>query len=69
MKKLPEQNISRDLIEKYEGFLHKGYANPRKMLNKAFSKEELQLVEVDGNLRAQDIDVEKWVEMFNKLVL
>ncbi|EKD95652.1 MAG: hypothetical protein ACD_24C00407G0003 [uncultured bacterium] len=69
MKKLPEQNISRELIEKYEGFLHKGYANPRKMLNKAFSKEELQLVEVDGNLRAQDIDVEKWVEMFNKLVL
>ena len=69
MKKLPAQNIAAGLVEKYEGFLHKGYANPRKMLNKAFSKEELQLAGVDGSLRPQDIDVDKWVEMFNKLVL
>lgn len=57
------------LITKYEGFLHKGFSNPRKMLNKVFTKEELEKVGIDGNIRPQDVSAEKWVEMFNQLVV
>jgi hypothetical protein len=39
------------------------------MLNKVFSKEELNKAGLDGNLRPQDVNAEKWVEMFNILVL
>ena len=55
-------------IYKYERFLHKGFSNPRKMLNKIFSKEELTKTNTDGNLRAQNITPKKWVEMFELLV-
>ena len=64
-----EAPIPNDLIHKYEGFLHKGFSNPRKMLNKVFRKEELERVNVDATLRPQNVDWEKWVEMFKALVI
>ncbi|EKE00062.1 MAG: hypothetical protein ACD_22C00100G0026 [uncultured bacterium] len=51
-------------IDKYEGFLHRCYASPRKMLNKVFKKDELAKISIDGSLRPQNIDAEKWVEVF-----
>ena len=51
---------------KYEGFLHRGFSNPRKMLNKVFTQEELDMFEVDGKLRAQNIDTKDWIKMFKK---
>lgn len=59
--------ISYEDIEKYEGFLHKGFSRPRKMLNKPFSKDELALANIDGNLRPQNITPDMWVEMFKVL--
>jgi len=53
-----------ELISKYEGFLHKGFSNTRKMLNKVFTKDELALVNLDSSLRPEDVSVEKWVELF-----
>lgn len=69
MTQIPNPLVPSEAISKYEGFLHKGFSNPRKMLNKVFSKEELTKADLDGNLRPQDVNAEKWVEMFNILVL
>jgi 16S rRNA (adenine1518-N6/adenine1519-N6)-dimethyltransferase len=54
-------------IDKYEGFLHLAYSNPRKMLNKMFKEDELNRGDLDGKLRAQNYDWEKWVETFTIL--
>lgn len=68
IKKDPsEVSISSDLITKYEGFLHKGYSNPRKMLNKVFSKEELGSLNIDPSLRPQNLDFSDWSELFKKI--
>jgi 16S rRNA (adenine1518-N6/adenine1519-N6)-dimethyltransferase len=55
-------------IAKYEGFLHKGFSNPRKMLNKIFTKEELDKANLDGSLRAQNIPPYKWVQAYCQIV-
>lgn len=60
---------SLEVVDKYEGFLHKGFSSPRKMLNKPFKKEELARVGVDGTLRPQNLDVDTWKRMFVSLVL
>ncbi|MFC1622088.1 16S rRNA (adenine(1518)-N(6)/adenine(1519)-N(6))-dimethyltransferase RsmA [Patescibacteria group bacterium] len=57
-----ESNI--EDIKKYEGFLHRGFSNPRKMLKKSLPIELLEKSEVDPNDRAQHISMEKWVELF-----
>jgi len=56
-------------VRKYEGFLHKGFSHPRKMLNKAFKKDELAATGINGSLRPQDLGVSVWKDMFAKLVL
>lgn len=53
-------------INKYERFLHRGFASPRKMLNKVLTKEELTKTGISGNLRPQNLDVATWVEIFKK---
>lgn len=62
-----ESLINFDQIEKYEDFLHRGFSNPRKMLNKVFKKEMLESVSLDNKLRPQNVSVEKWVELFKKI--
>jgi 16S rRNA (adenine1518-N6/adenine1519-N6)-dimethyltransferase len=56
--------IIKDELQKYEGFLHKGFASPRKMLNKVFSQQELVDYGINGSDRPEDVAVDKWVEMF-----
>lgn len=53
--------------EKYEGFLHKAYSHPRKMLNKMFTAEELQKGNINPSLRAQNLNSEDWVNFFRIL--
>jgi 16S rRNA (adenine1518-N6/adenine1519-N6)-dimethyltransferase len=55
-------------IERYEGFLHRAYSNPRKMLNKVFSKEELSKAGLDPSMRAQNYNPEDWVKAFNAIL-
>ena len=71
LDKKPVEEIFNDpqVMEKYEKFLHRGFSHPRKMLNKPFSKEELALTGVNGDLRSHDLDVSIWVDMFKKLAL
>jgi len=54
-------------IRKYEGFLHLAFSNPRKMLNKSFKGDELVRAQIDGTMRAQNYDWEKWVDAFSIL--
>ena len=56
-----------EFIEKFEGFLHKGFASPRKMLNKQFSDEELQKGGIDSTLRPQNLSSDEWVKFFKEL--
>jgi 16S rRNA (adenine1518-N6/adenine1519-N6)-dimethyltransferase len=62
-----DPGISAEMVQKYEGFLHKGFSNPRKMLNKVFTKEELQKIGVEANLRPQNLDASQWLEAFKLL--
>jgi len=55
-------------IKKYEGFLHRAYSNPRKMLNKIFYEDERNRAGIDGKLRAQNYGWEDWVRIFRILV-
>jgi len=56
-----------EFIEKYEGFLHKAFSHPRKMLNKVFPREELQKQNIDPTLRAQNLNADNWLEFFHAL--
>lgn len=67
LTKKNQKNIGRFEIRKYEGFLHKAYSNPRKMLNKVFTQDELDKIGIEGDLRPQDISVEKWIEAYKIL--
>ncbi len=61
--------LNQKMIDKYEGFLHKAFKNPRKMLNKAFKKEELELANIKGNLRPQVVSVDEWSHAFKVIAL
>lgn len=62
-----KMNISHNEVGKYARFLHRGFSNPRKMLNKVFTQDELKAINFDGKLRPQNITVEKWVTAFKVL--
>jgi len=62
-----EGDFSLDFIDKYEGFLHKAFSSPRKMLNKVFSKEELQKGGVEPTLRGQNLRADDWLSFYKIL--
>lgn len=51
-------------LNKYEKFLNKAFSNPRKMLNKIFTAEELSKFGFDPSLRAENISAQEWIEAF-----
>jgi 16S rRNA (adenine1518-N6/adenine1519-N6)-dimethyltransferase len=67
--KLTRKNVDmpKDIVNKYEGFLHKAYQSPRKMLNKPFKKEQLEIGGIDPKLRPQNLNNDDWLEFFFKL--
>ncbi|KKT09415.1 MAG: Ribosomal RNA small subunit methyltransferase A [candidate division WWE3 bacterium GW2011_GWB2_43_22] len=67
--KLTRKNIAMDhlSIERYEGFLHRAFSHPRKMLNKPFSKEELAKGGINPKLRPQNLSPEEWLEFYGIL--
>ncbi|MBU0534670.1 MAG: 16S rRNA (adenine(1518)-N(6)/adenine(1519)-N(6))-dimethyltransferase RsmA [Patescibacteria group bacterium] len=62
-----EGDFSPEFIVKYEAFLHKAFSNPRKMLNKMFTKEELEKGGIDPTLRAQNLNSSQWLEFYKVL--
>lgn len=67
MTKKESANFNPVFIKKYEGFLHKAYSNPRKMLNKMFTKEELERGTINPTLRAQNLDADGWLTFYKKI--
>jgi len=51
-------------ISRYEKFLHHAFSHPRKMLNKVFSKEELEKYHLDETNRAQNYGWQKYLQAF-----
>ena len=68
VRKVKDIEMSPEILRKYEGFLHKAHKNRRKMLNKAFTKEQLGLGGIDPKLRPQNLDAQEWLDFFNKLL-
>ena len=66
MTKLKNSPIEEKELMDYEEFLHKGFAKPRKMLNKVFSKKMLKELGIDEKLRPQHIEVKNWVNLYRK---
>jgi 16S rRNA (adenine1518-N6/adenine1519-N6)-dimethyltransferase len=62
-----DTEMSAEIKEKYEGFLHRSFSHPRKMLNKPFSKEELAKGDIDPKLRPQNLSAEEWLKFFTTL--
>ena len=54
-------------IENFQKFLHKGFQNPRKMLRTKFASEVLENVGIDPTRRAQTLELDEWVKVFNHL--
>jgi len=62
-------NFNSEFKKKYRGFLHKGFGSPRKMLNKRFSKEELEKGGIDPILRPQNLSADEWLKFYKALQL
>ena len=62
-----EGDFSSEFIVRYEAFLHKAFSNPRKMLNKMFTGDELIRGEINPTLRAQNLSAAEWLGFFRVL--
>lgn len=67
LKVLKNPPIEEVEIQKYSKFLHHGFLQQRKMLNKRFDKEVLESVGIDSTRRAETITIEEWVKLFRKI--
>ncbi len=70
IKLMPKSSIvisKAEDINKFEKFLHQGFSNPRKMLNKVFDKERLLKAEIDPQSRPQRLSLEQWLKLFSTL--
>lgn len=54
------------LNPKFEEFLHHGFVQPRKMLNKRFSAEILQKLGIDPQKRPQTLSFKEWMKLFRE---
>jgi len=54
-------------IEQFERFLHHGFAQPRKMLNKRFPAETLQKLKIDPKRRPQTLRFKEWQRLLEKV--
>lgn len=67
MKLNKDVQIQSDEFYSYERFLHRAFKNPRKMLNKAFTKEELLSVGIDPTLRPQHVPTDKFIDLYKSI--
>lgn len=63
-KKPDVPHIPLPMIQKYEGFLHRAFRSPRKMLNKVFKSDELAKMQIVPNLRPEAVSAVEWLEAF-----
>lgn len=63
LKITPDSKFYNFTILQFSKFLHHGFKNPRKMLNKAFPAEVLKKAGVDPALRPQNLTLEDWMRL------
>jgi len=51
-------------VSRYEKFIHHAFSHPRKMLNKVFSKTDLENYQLDGANRAQNYSCNDYTQAF-----
>jgi len=51
-------------IRRFSRFLHKGFANPRKMIKKVFGENVLSKANIKTTLRPQNIKLEEWIRLY-----
>lgn len=61
---LPNPKIKNEEIEKYIKFLHHGFTQQRKMLNKRFPNAVLEKAKINPTRRAETLGIEEWVDLF-----
>ena len=52
-------------VVKWSKFLHKGFATPRKKINKVFDKQKLLQLNIDPNLRPSQLTLIDWQNIYN----
>jgi len=52
--------------QKWSKFLHRGFAHPRKMLNKSFPKDVLEKAGIGPTQRPQELTVKDWRELYKQ---
>lgn len=63
-EKAEEKIVPENEIVRYSKFLHHGFAQQRKMLNKRFDKEILEKAGIDPTRRAETLSVKEWMSLF-----
>ena len=54
--------------QNWSAFLHRGFAHPRKMLNKAFPKEVLEKAGINPHQRPQELTITEWKKIHRILL-
>jgi 16S rRNA A1518/A1519 N6-dimethyltransferase RsmA/KsgA/DIM1 with predicted DNA glycosylase/AP lyase activity len=49
----------------FSRFLHRGFANPRKMINKSFSRDELADAGIAATQRPENLTFGDWLRLFD----
>jgi 16S rRNA (adenine1518-N6/adenine1519-N6)-dimethyltransferase len=55
--------------QRWSAFLHRGFAHPRKMLNKIFPAAMLKKAQVDPHRRPATLMLEEWLRIYKKEVI
>lgn len=54
--------------KRFSQFLHYGFSQPRKMLNKLFTLDELGRVHILPSQRAQELDFDRWLALYQAVL-
>jgi 16S rRNA (adenine1518-N6/adenine1519-N6)-dimethyltransferase len=54
-------------IGKYENFLHRGFKQQKKMLNKVFEVPLLESLGISGTMRPHNLSVEDWIRLYRRI--
>ncbi|MEK7595603.1 MAG: 16S rRNA (adenine(1518)-N(6)/adenine(1519)-N(6))-dimethyltransferase RsmA [Patescibacteria group bacterium] len=62
---LKKRLLNTQQIQSFSKFLHHGFLQQRKMLNKRFDMELLEKVGIDPTRRAETLSLKEWLKLFN----
>jgi len=54
-------------LKKFKGFLHKAFANRRKMLNKTFNTQQLDQSGIADTARPQELSLTNFIKLYNNI--